>query len=496
MNNYEDNYELEKQLRELRSNLPLFARTFFPTATKQSTPQFHHEIARNLLDPNVDRLLVAAPRSTAKSTQVCFFYPMHRIAFKPTSEQLFIMIISESQEQAINHINRIKWYLENSVEFRQMFGDYGPNTAKKWTNDDIILKDGTRIVARGTGQKIRGNIQVDTRPSLILVDDFESEHNAGTQEARAANRRWMTDAVVPSLDDNGKIVVVGTVVSEDCFLYWCKTATTWKVLWYKIIQDDGTLLWPSKFPLDRIEKIKLGYEQLGQPNGFYQEYMNEAQSPAERAFKPEYMQQHHYDFVIKEGKHYLSHSVGEKQELIRVNVYAGVDPASSLSNRADYFAIAVVAIDHNFNVYLVGKLHTRIDPSLQAEKIIEFYLRYKPMRMKIETTGYQETLRSYTRKLMTEKKLYIPGLESGVKPRTSKSERLLSLQPLFAKRKFFFRPEDIEVQSEFLAFPKGKHDDMMDAIWDALDGAKAPHEEKIEIKKDRKKREVIDWMTL
>ena len=118
--------------------------------------------------------------------------------------------------------------------------------------------------------------------------------------------------------------------------------------------------------------------------------------------------------------------------------------------------------------------------------------------MKIETTGYQEALRVGVRDIMREKGLYIPGLEKGVKPRTKKSERLLSMVPMFARGQFYFRPEDIKPQQEFLSYPRGKHDDVMDAIWTALDGAKPcrikEYSEKNE--KTKKKKKFLDWMTM
>ena len=114
----------------------------------------------------------------------------------------------------------------------------GPATAKRWTNNDIILGNGTRIIAVGTGQRVRGFIEGDTRPNLIIVDDFESELNAATLEARAKNRKWMTEAVIPSLSDDGKIVMIGTVISEDCFLYWVKSSESWHVQWYAIWDED------------------------------------------------------------------------------------------------------------------------------------------------------------------------------------------------------------------------------------------------------------------
>ena len=97
---------------------------------------------------------------------------------------------------------------------------------------------------------------------------------------------------------------------------------------------------------------------------------------------------------------------------------------------------------------------------------------------------------------MTEESLYIPGLEKGVKPRTRKSERLLSLVPMMAKGEFFFRPEDLEAQKEFLSYPRGKHDDVMDAIWTALENAKPCRVKEIDGEKIIKKRKILDWLTM
>ena len=118
--------------------------------------------------------------------------------------------------------------------------------------------------------------------------------------------------------------------------------------------------------------------------------------------------------------------------------------------------------------------------------------------MKIETTGYQEALRASVRDIMQKEGIYIPGLERGVKPRTRKSERLLSLVPFFARKQMFFRPEDIAAQKEFLSYPKGKHDDVMDATWTALDGHRPCRlkEYDPENTKINKVKKVFDWLTM
>jgi phage terminase large subunit-like protein len=99
---------------------------------------------------------------------------------------------------------------------------------------------------------------------------------------------------------------------------------------------------------------------------------------------------------------------------------------------------------------------------------------------------------------MKEHNLFIPGLERGVKPRNSKSERLLSLVPMFARGQFFFRSEDIAAQQEFLSYPKGKHDDIMDAVWTALEGARPASKRKFigEDDDDSYKNKFLDWLTM
>ena len=68
---------------------------------------------------------------------------------------------------------------------------------------------------------------------------------------------------------------------------------------------------------------------------------------------------------------------------------------------------------------------------------------------------------------------------------------------MFAKGQFYLRPEDISAQQEFLSYPRGRHDDIMDAIWTALDGSKPcrliempDKDDKIGIRDN-----FLDWMT-
>ena len=495
---YEEKYERKEILRRLRGNMALFGRHCFPTALRKATPPFHHEVYGALADDDKTRVLIAAPRGTAKSTVTTLIYPLWRCAFKKSDEDLFIVIISESQSQSINFLSRIKYHIAHSEPLRSIFGNLGPPNEKRWTNNDIVLANNARIVAVGTGQRVRGFIQGDTRPNLIIVDDFESELNAGTMEARAKNRKWMTEAVIPSLSDEGRIAVIGTVISEDCFLYWAKGSPSWHTLWYSIWDEEEKSIWEERFPRERILDIKNEFEAVGNANGFYQEYMNIAQSPDNAPFKPEWIKLHHYDFERIAGQGCLTRKIGDEIEEIPIDVYCGVDPASSLSITADFFVVVAIGVDNENNKYMLDCFRKRISPADQPQTIIDMFKKYRPRRLKIETTGYQEALRTAVREIMLKDSLYIPGIEKGVKPRTRKSERLMSLVPMFAKGQFYIRPEDTAAQQEFLSYPKGKHDDVMDAVWTALDGHKPCRSKKLDKdhENDNPIKKVLDWLTM
>lgn len=466
--------------------MALFGYTCFRSAYQKDTPPFHKEIYKTIRNSKFLRVLIAAPRGTAKSTLISLIFPLWQVAFKQKGKDLFIVIVSESQAQSINFLNRIKYHLNKSRPFKLLFGNLSADTAKRWTATDIILANGARIVAVGAGQRVRGFIEGDTRPTLIIIDDFESELNAYTPEARFKNRKWITEAVIPSLADDGRVVMVGTVISEDCFLNWAKGSSAWKTLWYSIIDPEtGKSIWEHKFPMKRIEQIRKEYKSVGNDNGFFQEYMNQAQSPEEAPFKPEYVSNffnHRLEYIDGQPCLVLGEKNDDDYDVIPVSLYGGIDPASSLAQRADFFVFVTLAKDAEDNTYLVDIFREHLAPAKQPDKIIELYKKYRHTHVKIETTGYQEALRDHVRKLMKEQKLHIRGLEKGVKPRNRKSERLLSLVPMLASGKFFFRATDVQAQEEFMSFPRGKHDDIMDGVWTALQGAKRCRIKEIEKK--------------
>ena len=132
-----------------------------------------------------------------------------------------------------------------------------------------------------------------------------------------------------------------------------------------------------------------------------------------------------------------------------------------------------------------------------AESIIEYFKLFKPVKVRVESVGYQEMLREYLRQRCDEEKLFISGLEIKESPRTSKSSRLETMQPYFAQKKMYMLKTMEELKDELLLYPRGKHDDLLDGLFYAMKKCYTPnHKNVVKNNKNnyiRKSNEDISW---
>jgi phage terminase large subunit-like protein len=336
------------------------------------------------------------------------------------------------------------------------------------------------------GQMIRGLNIGGQRPTLFILDDPEDENNTKTPEAMDGNLRWLIQGAEPSLDaKKGKLVIIGTPIHERCIVWTLKETSKYRTMHYSCIMRDesGTeySLWPEMFSLEELATMKQEAEELGKLSAFYKERLCLIIGDEDQPFKAEQIRYWKGTVEQKGGKHFLrvTHLGNtekdikplEKEKIIPVNVFMGVDPASSLKKGADFTVIMVVGVDAEKNRYIISYYRRRATPMQVAESILSFYHQYKPLLTQIETTGYQEMLRDYIRSTG----IAIPGLEIDNKPRNSKSERLQSFQPLFAQRKVYLQPDMKEFRDELIIYPRGRHEDTLDGFYYANKNAFPAH---------------------
>tara|TARA_R110000824_G_scaffold215674_3_gene402244 strand:- start:220 stop:1671 length:1452 start_codon:yes stop_codon:yes gene_type:complete len=480
----------------------LFGKVAIPNMFSSDSPDFHYDMATHLMDKELKQINIIAPRGHAKSSIVGGVFPLWHAMFDKGPK--LIVLISRTQDHAVKLLGTIKDVLDYSQNFRQLFGYWGMNSARTWSKSEIELKDGTMIVCKGTGQQLRGIKHGNQRPTLIILDDPEDENNTKTAEAMESNLRWLLQSAVPSLDpERGRLAIIGTPIHQRCIVETLKEMSGWKNLLYKPNLDTNVALWESWHPISRLREKKKELESINRVSVFYREYMCEVVGDEDQLFKESYI--HYYDGKLihdEEGQafiklSYLNHKDTDEQR--PVNVFMGVDPASSTRQTADYSTIVPVAIDNEGNRFVLPYYRNRATPMSLAEAIIDYFKIYKPEKVRIESVGYQEMLREYVRSRCDEKGIFISGLEIKESPRNSKSSRLETMEPYFAQDKFYMRKDMQELKDELLLYPRGKHDDLLDGLYYATKKMYQPFHKKVD--KDEANMEFRDkghkksWLT-
>jgi predicted phage terminase large subunit-like protein len=375
-------------------------------------------------------------------------------------------LISRTQDNAVKLLGTIKDALDYSETLRALFGYWGMHSARSWAKTEIELKDGSMIICKGTGQQLRGIKHGNQRPTLIIVDDPEDENNTKTAEAMESNLRWLLQSAVPSLDPvKGRLAVIGTPIHQRCLVETLKEMKGWNNMLFKPDMDNEKALWEEWQPIKKLKQKKEELESINRVSVFYREYLCEIVGDEDQLFKEEYFQ--YYEGNLESDKVlHLTEFKGEKcDKKIPVNIFMGIDPASSTRQTADFSTIVTVAIDKDNNRYILPYFRKRVSPMALADEIIERFKLYKPDKCRIESVGYQEMLREYIRQRCEEEGLFISGLEIKENPRNSKSSRLETLQPYFAQKKVLMQKDMQDFKNELLLYPRSKHDDLLDGFY-------------------------------
>ena len=282
--------KMEEQLRLAHSDLIAFGKLFLPEDFMRSeTPFFHYEVTDALNDLLIRQLAVVLPRGHGKTVLTkCSI--MHDFVF--AQDPLFYGWVAASSKISVPNLDYVKYHLEYNDKIKYYFGDL---KGKKWTEDDIELSNGCKLISKSNLSGIRGGAKLHKRYDLIILDDFEDENNTVTPESTSKISNLVTAVVFPALEPkDGRLRINGTPVHFDSFIQHIlvgyeqavKTGDkySWDVITYKAILPDGSPLWPSWFGHEEMQRKKKFYADSGTPQKFYQEYMMEVQSAEDSIF--------------------------------------------------------------------------------------------------------------------------------------------------------------------------------------------------------------------
>ena len=452
-----------------------FVRTVLSSKFDGATesPDFHKEMWEMFCSKQ-PLVAVAAPRGHAKTTGGTVSYGLATLLFR---ERKFMLLVSDTEAQAMMFLGFFKEHLQDNDALIDLFGlkrdEKGHVRFLKDSESDIIVEmaDGHkfRIIAKGAEQKLRGLIWNGTRPDIILCDDMENDELVMNKDRREKMRRWFYSALMPCRSADGIIRIVGTILHMDSLLErvmpkpfdrWTKqeplklSSSLKRNGWYsvKYRAHDPTfehILWPTRFPREKLLDIKDNYTGQGLPDVYSQEYLNVPLDEATAFFKRQ-------DFL----------DLGKDQREMKLNYYITVDLAIAEHQRADYSVFLIAGIDETRRIQVRNVIRERLDAREIVDCLIQLQRIYEPEAVGIEEMQISKSIGPFLNEEMINTGVFLNlfKLKHGGKDKIARARSMQAR--LRAGSVFFDKSQDWyhTFEEECTKFPRDTHDDQVDAF--------------------------------
>ncbi len=517
----ENSAERLRRLRRdmARDSLRVFATTYLEGHFNKAPSRMHLELYQLLEEAGTKRgarVAVAAPRGHAKSTLVTLALVLWSICYR---KEDFIAILSNTMEQAADQLSHVKRELMDNPRLIEDFPEAcevpgqkpGP---ERWRKNEIctrtvrttdpdgnkISREGVKVTALGKGNQIRGRKNRNKRPSLIILDDVESDAEVRSEEQRASMQRWFTQAVCNAGTSHTNIIVVGTILHHHSLLanllkpdlspgwtgrkFQAVEPDGWAVhrdLWEKwesilvrreeyqgqsgrdaaqayfevnrqMMLEGTKVLWPEQEDYLRLMQLRV---ELGRA-AFNTEKLNNPTSPEDCLFDEASFQ--YWDDQYKTVEELLAALAG------RARIYGACDPSlGKLGRNHDDTAIVTIFKDTKTKVmYVVEADIRRLKPDAIIESIIARRRIWKYTSFIMEENQFQAFLASELRRRASS-----AGVSMSVKQMTNTADklgRIQSLQPYVHTGMIKFSRRQHALLDQLREFPHGARDDGPDAL--------------------------------
>lgn len=250
----------------------------------------------------------------------------------------------------------------------------------------------------------------------------------------------------------------------------------WEIKEYAVEQDN-LFIWPKAirsdgkqfgFDLQVLARIRAEYSDRIQ---FYAQYYNNPNDPGSNRINRDKFQYYDKKFLKqKDGYWFFKNK--------KLNVYAAIDFAFSLSKKSDYTAIVVIGIDDEGFIYVLD-----ID-RFKSDKISEYFLhilklheKWEFKKLRAEVTVAQAVIvRDLKDKLREEGQRLSIDEHRPTRNEGTKEERIASaLEHRYDNQAVWhFKGGYIDVLEEELILSRPPHDDVKDALASAVEIAVKP----------------------
>jgi predicted phage terminase large subunit-like protein len=410
------------------------------TYPRYEAASIHFQIAEQLervARDEVDRLMLLVPPRHGKSELASRRFPAWYLGRHPDKQ-----FISASASFALaEDFGRDVRNLMNSEEYQQVFDTRLAEDSQargRWTTTE-----GGSYFATGVGGALMGR-----GAHMFLIDDpFGSMADARSEPARKNVHDWFS-ANYSRLEKNGKIILINHRMHQDdlsgrLLAQQAAGGDQWTVVELKAVSSEGEALWPDKFDSEALARIKANISAQDWAALYQQEPTAETGS----YFKE--------DWLIP---------ILDLPARGVLNVYGASDYAVT-SNGGDYTVHVVIGIDPKRRMFLLGLWRQQTSSNVWIEAWCDLVTKWKPAFWAEEksqiTSGLGPfiTARARERQAYTSREQFPTRHDKAVRAQSIRGR--MELDGLYVPAR---APWLADLKAELLAFPTGKHDDIVDAL--------------------------------
>jgi predicted phage terminase large subunit-like protein len=381
-------------------------------------------------------------RGSGKSTMGDVTFAIKKALQNPN---IRILIASKTQGQAETFLKEIKGHLENNQTLVDIFGEQ--RHPDKWHEKEANVLPRTTHAKECTFTCIGiGGALPGRHFDIIIGDDLVDEDNSRTKAQRGKLKTWFYKVLLPTLEPDGEMHILGTRYHPDDFYHHMLTndmaGSTLTLPAIDIPKgltpEEGRSRWPEKFPLEWLVQHR---QKMG-PVFFDGQYQQDVEGMQGRIVQWDWLQ-----------KRFDTLPAG-------VVKWMGVDLSVGKVG-GDFFAAAVVAHHRDRKEFFVEEvIRGRYTMNQQIEKIVDVARRHKAVRVGIEANAFQAVVPQQIKANANYQDVPVVPIFT----QTDKTTRAWLLSSHLQDGRIHFRQGQTDLLSELVQLPDGEHDDMFDAV--------------------------------
>jgi len=467
-----------------------WARRYLPHHFTRPASQMHRWLARQLDQMARQRgtkVNLLAPRGSAKSTVGTLAYPLWAAV---ECREPYIWIVSDTRQQACIHLGNLKAELADNP---RLLADYAQAAGRGpvWRENVIVLGNGVRIEALGTGQRIRGRRHGAHRPTLIICDDLQNDNHIRSARLRELSQQWFDGALLRAGSARTNVLNLATALHRDALAMQLHRRPGWISRIFRAVER-----WPDRMDLweqwesiytqaDNRRAVRLArrfYEQhrrsmdagaivlWPEEEDLYALMCMRAQS-GRAAFEREKQNSPVAPELCEWPEDYFHDGIwfDHWPDDLVVKTMA-LDPSKGAdSRRGDYSALVMLGVDRQGTIYLEADLARRPVPQIISDAVARC-AQFRPDVFGVEANQFQELLAGQF-ELEFQRRGLLVARPVGLDNRVNKLVRIRRLGPYLASGRLRFKrrsPGTRLLVEQLRNFPVDSHDDGPDAAEMAL----------------------------